>query len=110
MGQAEENPAQRRAKINRETAKIPWAGLQRFFAQGRIVLVDRELDLVEIAALAADDRSGEIKVRMSEGRIAKVSDDQARRWLESDALLWTVVVKPWVFVQEVEQASATRPH
>ena len=110
MGDAKEEPVLLRTKINRETAKMPWKGLQRFFAQGRIVLVDQGLDLVEIAALASDDRFGELEVRMSEGRIAKVSDEQARRWLESDALLWTVVVKPWVFVQEVDRASGQQLH
>jgi hypothetical protein len=99
-----------RAKINRETAKIPWKELQRFFAQGRVVFVSSELDLVEVAVGAADDRSAELESWMSDGKIATVTDEQARRWLELDALLWTVVVKPWVFIQEIDQPDGQRLH
>lgn len=104
MEDAKKVPELLRTKINQETAKLPWIDLLRFFAQGRVVSVDRGLDLVEVAALASDDRSAELDAWMSEGRIAKVSDEQARRWLERDVLLWTVVVKPWVFVQEIDPA------
>jgi hypothetical protein len=99
-----------RGKLNQETAKIPWSGLQRFFAQGRVVAVAPEMDLVEVAAMAANDRSSELAACMAEGRVGRVSDAQARRWVESDALLWTVVVKPWVFVQEPARAVAAQIH
>ena len=36
------------------------------------------------------------------GKLAGASDDQAKRWIASDALLWAVVIKPWVLVQEIE--------
>lgn len=99
-----------RAKINQETAKIPWKELQRFFAQGRVVFVSSELDLVEVAAGASDDRSAELETWISRSEIATVTDEQARRWLELDALLWTVVVKPWVFVQEIDHPDGQRVH
>lgn len=110
MSQAEATPAPLRTKINRETAKISFNELQRFFAQGRLILVSPELDLVEIAALAAGDRAEEFEARMEDGRVVKVSDVQARRWIESDVLLWTVVVKPWVFVQETKPSAEQRLH
>lgn len=110
MHKVDEAPEVLRAKINQETAKIPWKGLQRFFAQGRVVFVSSELDLVDVAARASDDRSTDIESWMSESKIARVTDEQARRWLECDALLWTVVVKPWVFVQEADKPNGQRLH
>ena len=35
------------------------------------------------------------------GKVARVSDEQAREWAETDALVWAVVVSPWVLVQPV---------
>ena len=99
-----------RANLNQETAKIPWVDLLRFFARGRVIFVSHGLDLVEVAALASDDRSAEIEALTSEGKIAKASDEQAQRWLERDVLLWTVVVKPWVFVQEIEPGNDRNLH
>ncbi len=102
MIDAEHDPGLLRAKINQETAKIPWSSLQRFFAQGTAVWVDQGLDLVEVALAIAADASGPVDAWMSEGRISRVSDAQARHWIEQDALVWAVVVKPWVLVQSVE--------
>jgi hypothetical protein len=110
MEEAKKSPGLLRDKINRETAKIPWIELLRFFAQGRVVLISQGLDLVEIAALSSDNRSAELESWASEGKIAKVSDEQAQRWLQTDALLWTVVVKPWVFVQETGPESKRQLH
>lgn len=88
-----------RAKINGETARMPWSELTRFFASGAVIAVSADLDLVEVAySIAADDRHA-VAQWMAENRIGKVSDAQASDWLAADATLWTVVVKPWILVQ-----------
>lgn len=87
------------AKLNGETAQIPWKELLRYFASGHIIHVDAELDLVEVAARVADDDTAAVTQWLSESRLAKVNDEQARTWLETDAQLWAVVVKPWILVQ-----------
>ena len=88
-----------RAKINGETARMQWTELQRFFASGAMISVSDELDLVDVAVCIASDDKQAVQQWMSEGRIAKVSDTQAQTWMESDAELWAVVVKPWILVQ-----------
>lgn len=110
MNETNGDPELLRAKINQETAKIPWKELQRFFARGRVILVSPGLDLVEVAAMATDDRSEELAAWLSDGQISKVSDDLARSWVESDSTLWTVVVKPWVLVQETGPTDGQQLH
>lgn len=94
-----ENDTDLRIKINRETARLPWAELQRHFAQGSVVFVSAELDLVEVAVRISHDDKDSIARWMAEGKIAKVSDAQAQGWAEADASLWTSVVSPFVLVQ-----------
>ena len=89
-----------RAKINAETAKIPWRELQRFFAQGKVMLVVAELDLVDVAFAVRQDEVSRVEAWIRSARLGPVSDDQARGWFEQEARLWAVVVKPWVLVQE----------
>ena len=96
----EDQDALERARINQETARIPWRDLQRFFAQGRVIAVDPGLDLVELALRCARDEAQTIAADLEQGRLAPVSDDRARAWLEADAEVWAVVVKPWVLVQD----------
>ncbi|MFH1494810.1 MAG: DUF2288 domain-containing protein [Pseudomonadota bacterium] len=89
-----------RAKINLETSLIAWNELLRFFASGTVIVVSPELDLVEVASIFSADEKAQVEQWMSANKIGKVSDDQARTWLESNAMLWSVVVKPWILVQQ----------
>ena len=87
-------------RLNAETAKIPWSELQRFFAKGVVLVVDAQLDIIEVACELSLDNKSQWDEWLSSGQIAKVSDKQAQYWFDSDALLWAVVVAPWVLVQE----------
>ncbi|MEM7562830.1 MAG: DUF2288 domain-containing protein [Pseudomonadota bacterium] len=89
-----------RAKINGETAKIPWTELQRFFAAGKVMWVASVLDLVEVAMALHEDDVSKVGQWTETSQLKPASDDQARDWFETDAMLWSVVVKPWVLVQE----------
>ncbi len=91
-----------RAKLNLETAQMRWREMQRYFASGAALFVSPELDLVEAALQMSEDNAALIEKWIKAGQFGKVTDDQARVWLEADALLWTVVVSPWVLVQPVK--------
>ena len=43
----------------------------------------------------------EEKEEKNQDAIPAVTNDQAKCWVETDATLWTAVVKPWVLVQEL---------
>ncbi len=101
----ERDRAQNRARINAETAKIAFRELQRFFAAGKLMHVEPGLDLVETALAVQQDDVAQIESWIAEQRIARVSDEQARAWIEADAELWAVVVKPWVLVQPIDDES-----
>lgn len=92
------------AKLNMETAQIAWSELLRYFAGGHVIVVSGDLDLIEVAARFTADDTATVEQWLNEGRIARVDDDQARVWLEADAMLWTVVARPWVLVQEQKPA------
>ena len=89
-----------RTQINAETAQIAWSELLRYFAGGHVITVSDTLDLIEVAARFASDDTAAVQQWLDQGRLARVSDQQARAWLEADAMLWTVVARPWVLVQE----------
>lgn len=90
-------------EINLETAQIQWHELQRFFASGNAIAVDASLNLTHVAAQIAADNSAQIKIWMEAGLVDVVKDKQALQWYESNALVWAVVIKPWVLVQPIQQ-------
>jgi hypothetical protein len=89
-----------RAKLNGETARFAWKELQRFFAAGTVIAVHDELDLVEVALQIANDNKEAVMQWMAAGKLGRVSDEQAQTWTQAEAELWTVVVKPWILVQQ----------
>jgi len=86
-------------KINRETARVAWPELERHFAQGAVIYVSEELDLVEVALRIAHDDKASITRWMNEGKVAKVSAVQAQTWQAAGSQLWASVVSPFVLVQ-----------
>lgn len=88
-----------REKVNLETSQIAWKELQRFFASGAAVYVDPMLDLVEVAYQFSIDNKEQVALWMQKNQLALVSDQQALNWLETDAQVWAVVIKPWILVQ-----------
>jgi hypothetical protein len=91
-----------RTEINSQTARMPWKELLRFFATGTVIFVSEELDLVDVGVQISLDNKTAVSQWMEEKRIGQVSDDQAQKWLDADASLWTVVVKPWLLVQPIK--------
>lgn len=99
-----------RAKLNGETSRLPWKELQRFFAAGSVIAVRNDLDLVDVATRIASDDKNAVAQWLANGSIGRVSDEQALAWLEADVSLWTVVVKPWVLVQQEKAAAPKQMH
>ncbi len=88
-----------RIKVNLETARIGWRELQRFFASGAAIFVADELDLVEVAFQISQDNRAQAQAWMDAGQVARVTDEQALAWYDTDADVWAVVVSPYVLVQ-----------
>jgi hypothetical protein len=93
-----------RAKINAETGQLGWKELERHFARGVVIKVQRGLDLVDVAARIAQDDKSVVERWLNEGRIARASAEDAADWNERQPMFWAVVTAPWVLVQEVGSA------
>lgn len=91
----------KKSKINLETAQVAWADLQRFFAQGVVIYVDEGLSLVEVAYRLSDDDASATQDWLEKKKIGKVSNMQAQTWIDEEKWLWSVVIRPWVLVQEI---------
>jgi len=91
------------ARINAETAKIAWYELQLFFAKGKAVAVSPELDVVAVAYELSVDNQKQFQSWMATGQVGVVADAQAKEWYNANALMWAIVIRPWVLVQPILQ-------
>ena len=94
-----------RALLNAQTGKLGWPELARHFARGVVIKVAPDMDLVGVATAIVEDRSDEVEDWQRAGKLAPASDEDARRWQTHDCAFWTVVVAPWVVVQEIQSDS-----
>ena len=99
-----------RAKLNGETGKIVWKELEKHYARGVVVVVDKNLDLVEVALQFAEDNKDPIEKWLTSGEVARAMAEDAKRWVETDPVFWAVVVAPWVLVQEKEEVPPEELH
>jgi hypothetical protein len=100
MDQLEEFIQREKAKIVGETAKALWKELERFYAQGILILVSDTLDLVEVGYTISIDNADQIKQWMEAKLLVKNFDQQAIEWEKDNAEVWSVVIRPWVLIQE----------
>ena len=87
-------------KLVRETGRIAWTELQTYFATGAVIYVSDSLDLIDVAMRISQDDKAAVEQWMQTRQLGKMSDELAREWLEMDATVWSVVVNPWILVQQ----------
>lgn len=100
MTTSDANPSPLYAKLLGETAKIDWPELERFYAQGKLLWVARDLDLVSVAEAIASDDAVRVTQWLSSGVVQRMEESTAADLGQRASELWAVVVAPWVCVQE----------
>lgn len=94
------HPSPLYAKLLGETARIDWPELERFFAQGKLLLVAPEADLVSVAEGIANDDKSRVNEWLATGALQNMPTHVAASFAARKPALWAVVVSPWVCVQE----------
>lgn len=87
------------AMLEGESGRIHWDELQPHFARGVIFSVDSEINLIDVASSFVRDDESEVSAWLRQDKLSKVTDDQAREWLESNPLFDAIVIAPWVLIQ-----------
>jgi len=91
------------AKLNQETAKLSWSELEPHFARGSVIRVKKSLDLIKVAAVISQDDKDNLQKWLDSGEVANASTEDAKAWVASESLFWSVVVAPFVLVQEADR-------
>lgn len=105
MREVERLIQEEKAKIVAETAIIPWKELEKFYAQGKLILVSETLNLVDVGYSISLDDATKIIEWMEQGLLVKEFNNQAQAWHNEDADVWSVVIHPWVLVQAVKPST-----
>lgn len=94
-------PEQIKQHLNLETGKLNWQELSRHFARGVVLIVDTQLDLIDVATKMVVDDKDSIAVWLDTQQLLRPEDEHAQQWQDNSTEFWSVVVAPWVLVQEI---------
>lgn len=86
-------------KLNLETASIEWKDLQLFFAQGKLLVVKPNSDLVNVASLIADNELKALEDLIKQQQIEFATPKWVKENCQQTTLVWAVVVSPYVICQ-----------
>jgi len=92
-----------RTHLHGETSKLPWSDLEKYFARGILYKVEKGLDILDVAIVMARDDNVSLEKWIKDEKVIEVEMDDAKEWHKTSASLWTVVVAPFVLVQEIKQ-------
>ena len=92
-----------RTHLHGETSKLPWTELETHFARGVLFKVAKGTDILDVAIVMSRDDKESLKKWIDDKTVIGVEVEDAKKWHETSASLWTVVVAPFILVQEIEQ-------
>jgi hypothetical protein len=91
-----------RAHLHGETSKLPWVDLEKHFARGVVFKVAKGTDILDVAIVMSRDDKDTLEKMIDDKKVQGAEIEDAKKWHESSVSLWTVVIAPWVLVQEID--------
>ena len=88
-------------ELAQECAPIYYKEIERFFAKGVLILVGKDLDILDVALVVQNDDSEQLKQWLDSKKIIRVTDEHALKWSQGETQLLAVTVVPWLLVQEI---------
>lgn len=90
----------KREKLSQEQDVLGWSHLARHFAFGRLFLVAKDIDLLDVALSIADDRVELLRRWMEEGQFGAPSSEQVEGWTP-ETKFKVNIVSPYVLIQQL---------
>ncbi len=95
--------AMTREELGRTVDVAEWSWLRAHLERGGLIVVDRDLDLVEVGLKVAADDAAAISAWITDRNLTKPSAAQIAVWdLEQGKRFRTLIVSPYVLIQELE--------
>tara|TARA_B100002019_G_scaffold173149_1_gene149640 strand:+ start:1832 stop:2146 length:315 start_codon:yes stop_codon:yes gene_type:complete len=87
--------------LKKEVGVINWKEVERFFASGKLIVINDDLNIIDVASKFNTDDSDQIGSWIENDKLGFVTDDQAKSWSNVNKEFACIVVAPWVLIQKV---------
>ena len=87
-------------ELKKEVGVINWKELERFFASGKLIIINNDLDIIDVAYKFNIDDSDLISSWIENDKLGFVTDEQAKSWSKVNKEFTCIVVAPWVLIKK----------
>ena len=91
-----------REKLEKEVGPADWKVIGPHYNRGAIIIVSPELDLIDVAIKVAEDDVELVQDWIKDEMLLRPTPDDAKQWEETGRELTSIVVSPFVLVQELK--------
>ena len=91
-----------REKLEKEVGPADWKVIGPHYKRGAVIIVSPELDLIDVAIKVAEDDVDLVQDWIKDEKILRPTPDDAKQWEETGMELSSVVVSPFVLVQQLK--------
>ncbi len=86
-------------KLKNEIGSADWPLLKPHAERGVLLIIHPQLDLLEVAALVAEDRTEQIRMWLDDGKISRPTSAQLKEWKMGETIFTCIIVQPFVLIQ-----------
>ena len=87
-------------ELKKEVGVINWKELERFFASGKLIIINNDLDIIDVASKFNIDDSDLISSWIESDKLGFVTDEQAKSWSKLNKEFTCIVVAHWFLIQK----------
>lgn len=91
-----------RSQLEQSSSRISWLEIKIDILKEVIFLVDKNLDLLEVAEACALDNKAFFEKCLIEGSIFKPQKEQTEVWTQNNTNFNCCIVKPFMFLQQID--------
>jgi len=86
-------------KLKNEIGTANWPLLKPHAERGVLLIINPQLDLLEVAALVAEDRTEQIRMWLDNSKISRPTSAQLKEWEMGETIFTCIIVHPFVLIQ-----------
>jgi len=86
-------------KLKNEIGTANWPLLKPHAERGVLLIIHPQLDLLEVAAQMAEDRTEMIRMWLDGGQIVRPTSEQMEIWETGDSIFTCIIVQPFILIQ-----------
>lgn len=94
-----------RSRFEKDLAEVDWKSLRIHLQRDALILVDRGLELVDVACCVVEDDASQVGAWIEQGLLAKPDAAQLQSWeTQLDKPFRMLIAAPYILIQDVQHA------